>query len=614
MAEEKTNKVVWGKDKFTEMVKEYGDRIAKISDEVEKDLKKMLEESEEVNLFIEKTDKKKAELKKVMEKALTEQGAFSSIIAYDLGVSVMSEDEWKDLDNMTSLISEDGEDNYDEDIGGTNRADLNEYEIKAIEKAASPYLTRFMEQTKKNLYDAAVSFIIRGPGLTDFGIFKGVFELIYESLSEDFVERLGKLYNSDEKFRKAYSAITDILTKEKVNIVKKIEDLANKVAGRAIEEYEKDVVPEKTEEQYTNSRIGSIDDGAGAEGSELIIGREKGIDKKNRLKNLADTSEQSQTDRSRNIQNFFKNQKNERPHYTQNNNWVEDYISEEPDPTGEQVKPAAEFEKQETQKKFTRVVEASAKDITTFRALVNIISILMSKSYRSLILSELKLKHRHSARAVEELTGFVEFVNDKSKSVSQEDLPKIVAEYYLEYCTNADINSIPSLIYMVSAAISAYSMNSGPGRLKNPKIVKVKKINKANKVNEVNELNRELIEDINGTLKNSGIQFLENSQGLIKYKNQYIDYLKFLQSLDNKEVIKNLREVDIQLDLKPENEEFVDVKMFKQLLDGIIENDYLKKEFVTKEPIKSVAPGNPVKPEQSNIKPNEVRKNNDNNK
>ena len=167
---------------------------------------------------------------------------------------------------------------------------------------------------------------------------------------------------------------------------------------------------------------------------------------------------------------------------------------------------------------------------------------------------------------------------------------------------------------MVSAAISAYSMNSGPGRLKNPKIVKVKKINKANKVNEVNELNRELIEDINGTLKNSGIQFLENSQGLIKYKNQYIDYLKFLQSLDNKEVIKNLREVDIQLDLKPENEEFVDVKMFKQLLDGIIENDYLKKEFVTKEPIKSVAPGNPVKPEQSNIKPNEVRKNNDNNK
>lgn len=535
MAEEKTNKVVWGKDKFTEMVKEYGDRIAKISDEVEKDLKKMLEESEEVNLFIEKTDKKKAELKKVMEKALTEQGAFSSIIAYDLGVSVMSEDEWKDLDNMTSLMSEDGEDNYDEDIGGTNRADLNEYEIKAIEKAASPYLTRFMEQTKKNLYDAAVSFITRGPGLTDFNIFKGVFELIYESLSEDFVERLGKLYNSDEKFRKAYSAITDILTKEKVNIVKKIEDLANKVAGK-----------EKSND----------------------------IAESNILADKLDNLRKGVRDARKSLKVVPKIENSDDNGTKQNNN----------NPVNE---------------------SADLKDITTFRALVNIISILMSKSYKSLILSELKLKHRHSARAVEELTGFVEFVNDKSKSVSQEDLPKIVAEYYLEYCTNADINSIPSLIYMVSAAISAYSMNSGPGRLKNPKIVKVKKINKANKVNEVNELNRELIEDINGTLKNSGIQFLENSQGLIKYKDQYIDYLKFLQSLDNKDVIKNLREVDIELDLKPENEEFVDVKMFKQLLDGIIENDYLKNEFVNNKTDKI---------EQSNIKPNEVRKNNDNNK
>ena len=41
----------WSKDTFTKMVKEYGDKIAGISDRVEKELKEMLEEEKQIELF-----------------------------------------------------------------------------------------------------------------------------------------------------------------------------------------------------------------------------------------------------------------------------------------------------------------------------------------------------------------------------------------------------------------------------------------------------------------------------------------------------------------------------------------------------------------------------------
>jgi len=319
-----------------EMIKEYGDKIAKISEDVEKELQKMLEENLEINLFLENLDKKKLKIKNIMEKVLTEHNTFSSIIAYDLGLGVISEDEWKSLDNMTTILSEDNEE-ADEvgDIINTTRPDINEYEMKAINKAAHPYLTKFIEQTGKNLYDTIITYIIKGPGLTDFNIFKGVFELIKESLSEDFVARIGRLYEKDMKFRESYTKILEPLIKRGKSIIDNIDDLANRVA--------------------------------------------------------------------------------------------ED--------------------------------NASPGEIVLFKAFVNLICILLSDNYKGLVLKEFKSKHSHSGRAVQEISNFVNFVDTNSKRYDPIEFPKIVAKYYVENCSrNNDVNSIPSLLYMVSSAIASYTI------------------------------------------------------------------------------------------------------------------------------------------------------------
>ena len=53
--------IKWGNDNFTKMVKEYGNKIELISQRVEEELKDLLNNSKEVNLFKKELDKKKVE-------------------------------------------------------------------------------------------------------------------------------------------------------------------------------------------------------------------------------------------------------------------------------------------------------------------------------------------------------------------------------------------------------------------------------------------------------------------------------------------------------------------------------------------------------------------------
>lgn len=49
----------WGNDKFTQMVKEYGEKINLISQRVEREVLEFLNSSEEVDLFKKELGKKK---------------------------------------------------------------------------------------------------------------------------------------------------------------------------------------------------------------------------------------------------------------------------------------------------------------------------------------------------------------------------------------------------------------------------------------------------------------------------------------------------------------------------------------------------------------------------
>ncbi len=53
--------IKWGNDNFTKMVKEYGEKIELVSRRVEEELKELLNNCEEINLFKKELDKKKVE-------------------------------------------------------------------------------------------------------------------------------------------------------------------------------------------------------------------------------------------------------------------------------------------------------------------------------------------------------------------------------------------------------------------------------------------------------------------------------------------------------------------------------------------------------------------------
>ena len=49
---------------------------------------------------------------------------------------------------------------------------------------------RIMKKTGKNFARVGLEFLTRGPGLTNFNFFDGVLDLVKESLSADFVDRI----------------------------------------------------------------------------------------------------------------------------------------------------------------------------------------------------------------------------------------------------------------------------------------------------------------------------------------------------------------------------------------------------------------------------------------
>jgi len=232
MPEEKTNKPNWSKDKFTEMVKEYGDKIAKISEDVEKELQKMLEESQEVNLFLEKSDKKKVELKKVMEKVLTENSTFSPILGYDIDDTTIDEDdiieEPDDIDKFNYV-----ENNSDDELNiGDKETELSKRDIQLISKIANPHIKEAFAKLGSNIINVATEILLKGPGLVNLDIFAGVGEHLKQALSDTYVNFAGRLYDNDYKFRKAYDYVSRYFSRNKIKIADQMLKLAEKIKNK----------------------------------------------------------------------------------------------------------------------------------------------------------------------------------------------------------------------------------------------------------------------------------------------------------------------------------------------------------------------------------------------
>jgi len=130
----------------------------------------------------------------------------------------MSDDDIAKLDN--SIVLNDGVNDTFGDV------DLNKYQQKVIKHIAEPYLVKIMKRTGKNFGRIAAEFIIRGPGLTNFNFFDGVLDIIKESLSTNFIDKIGEIYEKDYRFEKAYSAIMNQWEDKNSNIDKELIEIA----------------------------------------------------------------------------------------------------------------------------------------------------------------------------------------------------------------------------------------------------------------------------------------------------------------------------------------------------------------------------------------------------
>ena len=136
----------------------------------------------------------------------------------------MSDDDIARLGNYSALLEDDDDDEGGDDTFG--EVGLDKYQQKVIKNVAEPYITKIMKRTGKNFARVGLEFLTRGPGLTNFNFFDGVLDLVKESLSTDFVDRIGEIYDKDFRFRKAYSYIMNQWKKRDTNVDKKLIDIA----------------------------------------------------------------------------------------------------------------------------------------------------------------------------------------------------------------------------------------------------------------------------------------------------------------------------------------------------------------------------------------------------
>lgn len=221
----------WSNDKFTKMVQEYGDKILDISEKVEKDLKTMLENSEEIKFFSNSTDLpenfSKKKLKNSIDAKKVLNSTFLSILSSDIGITY---DNSYSVDAL-GLLPEQSQRNdiivsVDESNVNKEQQLLNEIGFGDIDTALlKEYDTYIIDQLKQKRKDhqgkyknllkdvgkTFIQFLLTGPGTFQFyDSFTRTLNLLKAKnikLEPEYLEKIKVLYNNDTRFRNLDTAI-----------------------------------------------------------------------------------------------------------------------------------------------------------------------------------------------------------------------------------------------------------------------------------------------------------------------------------------------------------------------------------------------------------------------
>ena len=249
----------WNKnDMCSKMIKENGEVIVKLSEKIEKEVLDMFLNSEEVNLFLEETDKKKIteSVTASVDKMLVEDRVYTHpLFAYDSRFP-----------------------------GGVDEKDLYEKEErKAVDQQSS---SQFWKTFKNNLKDTSLQFLKYGPGKTNFNIFRNTLDSILNGvISDKFVEKFGRIYNADNKLRIVFNAIMDGLTnrQDAKTISSEILLIAKSITAKSTENKEE-------KRNIDNSDVDNY--------HELVKDYNKKVDSKNEFKGINTSSKKLTTSKS----------------------------------------------------------------------------------------------------------------------------------------------------------------------------------------------------------------------------------------------------------------------------------------------------------------------------
>lgn len=216
------DKIKWDDSQFTKMVKEYGDKIAKLSEGESKKLLDQLLNDEAVDLFAADIDKKKLKNK-----------TLNNSIALGASISDAPRVVLADTEDDTEDETEDNKDNNIKEASSLDK-DFEEFNFAANfpYENVKPYeekINNIATQIGKNVQDIAYDFLTKGPGLTDLDLFAGITNIIKEPVNDDFAKIVNDFYEKNSVFNKAYDGLITQLGNEPGNITqilnKVVEDI-----------------------------------------------------------------------------------------------------------------------------------------------------------------------------------------------------------------------------------------------------------------------------------------------------------------------------------------------------------------------------------------------------
>ena len=225
----------WNNDKFSKMVKENYDKVIKLSDKVCASVVDQLMSSDEVNKLTNKTNKKK--LNKQINNSFSFYAGASRYFDAPLAVLAAGEDSQPQNENQPTPQPDSSKNDSKPEKRQKNKYKLDEDVTLTKEQMQYAFTSlgkqkwdALKEQMGSNLKNMVFQFLSNGPGLTDFTLFNGTFDVIVKPLDDDLSKDMFNFYENNRIFSQSYNALVKAFSTSNANMSNTLDKINNIIA------------------------------------------------------------------------------------------------------------------------------------------------------------------------------------------------------------------------------------------------------------------------------------------------------------------------------------------------------------------------------------------------